>query len=395
MPRPSPSPLAEIAVFGAAAIGEIMLEVLAALGARVVAVADNSPAKQGSDFFGHTVLSSDALKARHGETPVLVAAERHAVEIRAQLDASGFKAILTPEDIINRVDFATMDPARFDTVLWYLARHGLFPPGVHSGPGRLHMPRLNVVVTSRCTLNCEHCSSLMPYYAEQADFDSTRILRSLERVLETVDAIHHVEILGGEPFLNPVMFEVAEMLIASGKVLRIDVVTNGTVAPRPEQARRLAHRRLAVIIDDYGELSTKKDALVVCLTDAGVGHRVFRHWTWADLGGFEPRGLDEKQLDRAFASCHFNNCTELLDGRLYRCPRSSHGTHLGLIPYYAEDVLDVVKGETDREDWRVEFEAFIHEKTHIAACNHCNGNNGDTLVLEPARQIPRGALRAE
>ena len=388
-------PLAEVAVFGAAAIGEVMLEVLAALGTRVVAVADNSPAKQGGDFHGFTVLSIEALKTRHGETPILVAAERHAAEIRAQLDANGFKAILVPEDIIARIDFATMDPARFDTLLWYLARHGTFPPGVHSGPDSLHMPRLNVVVTSRCTLNCEHCSSLMPYYAEQADFDSERMLQSLERILGAVDAVHHVEILGGEPFLNPVMFDVAEMLIATGKVLRIDVVTNGTVVPRPEMALRLAHPRLSVVIDDYGDLSTKKDALVACLTGAGVGHRVLRHWSWADLGGFEPRGLGEEQLDRTFASCNFNSCTELLDGRLYRCPRSSHGTHLGLIPNYAEDILDVAAGDATREGWRARLGAFIHGKTHIAACNHCNGNNGHTLVLQPARQIPRGALRAE
>jgi hypothetical protein len=376
----------EVVIFGASAVGEVLMKVLAALGAQVTAIADNSTTKHDTDFFGFQVLPLGNLLATHPNAPVVVASERYFSEISAQLQVAGFAETFSPKNVVDCIDFKEVDVAKLDSVLWYLARHGKFAQDVRTGDHSLHMPRLNVVVTSRCTLNCEHCSSLMPYYDKQADFDLDVILGSLGTLLDAVDMIYHVEILGGEPLLNKASFDIAEYLLATGKILHIDVITNGTVLPRVDALQRLAHDRLSVVIDDYGDLSTKREALIDRLVEAGVDHRVHRHWTWADLGGFESRELDTESLKETFSACNFNSCTELLDGKLYRCPRSSHGTNLGLIPNFADDVFDLKDMHTGLKPG---LKAFVHDKDSISACNHCNGNSGETLVLEPARQLER------
>jgi len=255
--------------------------------------------------------------------------------------------------------------------------------------GTLHVPRLNVVVTSRCTLNCRHCSSLMPHYETPSDFDLSNIVASLDALFACADLVYHVELLGGEPFLNKDLPIIAKHLLDSQQVLHMDVITNGTVLPPDRMLSALEHDAVSVVIDDYGTLSKRKGALSDALKRHGIDFRVNKHWAWADLGGFEDRHLSEEALTERFRECNFNTCTELLDGKLYRCPRSSHGTKTGMIPEYADDVLDISHFSTNNACDKERTRSFLGDKRFIRACDHCNGNTQASLTLVPAEQKPR------
>jgi len=229
----------------------------------------------------------------------------------------------------------------------------------------------------------------MPHYVNQNDINFSTIIKSLDRIFEFVDLIYHVEILGGEPFLNKNLPLIVEHVLKSGKVLHIDVITNGTVLPPKRVLQMLRHESVTVVIDDYGKLSKRMNAMADSLKALDIDYRINKHWAWADLGEFSSRNLSKQQLALAFKTCNFNSCTELLNGVLHRCPRSSHGANLGLIPKYAKDCINVLDVETSPVNLRAEIRSFFYDKTFIEACNHCDGNSEDTLKLVPAVQVQR------
>jgi organic radical activating enzyme len=383
-----------VVVFGASVMGKILLDSLDLLHLRPVCFCDNDAEKQCERFHGYEVISFESLRREYPHAVMVIAAGRYFSEIKQQLIEAGFKDIFSDADVIGCIDLKATPPDKLQKIVWHAAKLGKLSQIMDIPEGTLHVPRLNVVITSRCTLNCRHCSSLMPYYETPSDFDLSAIVASLDALFACADLVYHVELLGGEPFLNKDLPIIADHLLDSERVLHMDVITNGTVLPPDRMLSALNRDAVSVVIDDYGQLSRKKRSLSDALQRHGIDFRVNKHWAWADLGGFEARHLSEKALTERFRKCNFNTCTELLDGKLYRCPRSSHGTKTGMIPEYAEDYLDISHASTNDPLIKESVKGFLCEKRFIRACDHCNGNTPASLTLMPAEQKPRGENHA-
>jgi len=375
-----------VVVFGASVIGKIVLDSLAILNVRPICFCDNDIQKQHEKFHGYEVISFEKLCANHPDALVVIAAGRYCNEIGQQLNSAGFEGLYSDADVIGCIDFEKTPAKKLQKIIWHLAKLGKLSEIGYLPVDNLHIPRLNVVVTSRCTLRCKHCSSLMPHYKAPSDFDTGKIIASIDKLFACTDLIYHVELLGGEPFLNKKLSVIARHLLDSEKILHMDIITNGTVLPPLEMLESLKHESVSVVIDDYGELSRKADALSDALKRQGIDFRINRHWAWADLGPFESRNLSQEQLAELFAKCNFNSCAELLDGKLHRCPRSSHGTKTGLVPKYTDDFIDIFNGSASNRILKEKLKVFFHDKEFIHACNHCNGNTDDSLTLTPAEQ---------
>jgi len=374
-----------VVIFGASVIGKAVLDCLDILSISPAAFCDNDAIKWTQPFHGRRVISYERLSSEYPDAVVIIAAERYFDEIRDQLAGSGFGDVFSYSEVIGCINVDQVPRQKLGGIMWHLARMGSLSK---RAPGELHVPRLNVVITTRCTLRCHDCSSLMPSYREPSDSEALGVIASVDRVLSAVDLIYHVEVLGGEPFLHPGVFAIAKHLSNTDKVLHVDVVTNGTVLPVEENLRSLAHERLSVVIDDYAGLSKKLAPLSEALARCGVNFRVNRHWAWADLGGFQPRFRAERDLKKLFARCNFNSCAELLDGTLYHCPRSSHGTKTGLVPQFAEDVIPLADLPHDEVGGKAALRKFFLETKYVRACDYCDGNSRDSLTLIPALQRP-------
>jgi len=375
-----------VVVFGASIIGKIVIDLLDILDLQPLCFCDNDVKKQCQLFHGYEVISFVKLCADYPDAPLVIAAGRYFNDIKQQLTNAGFKEIYSDLDVISCIDFKKVPFSKVEKIVWYMAKLGKLSEIRDFPAGSLHIPRLNVVVTSCCTLNCEHCSSLMPYYETQSNFDVSMIIASLDRIFECTNLIYHVEVLGGEPFLYKDLPLIMNHLLGSGKILHIDVISNGTILPTDRVFLALKHENVSVVIDDYGRLSVKKESLVNALKRFGIDYRINKHWAWADLGGFESRKRSEEQLTELFTKCNFNSCTELLDGKLYRCPRSSHGTKIGVVPEYIVDFIDILDLTIKEDFFKEKLRSFLYDKNFIRACDHCSGNSGDSLTLNPAEQ---------
>lgn len=375
-----------VVIFGASIIGKIILDSLDILNVKPLCFCDNDNKKYDEPFHGYKVISLKKLCTEHPDALVVIAAGRYFEEIKQQLSNACFDKIFSDADVIACIDLKNVSSSKLDKIIWHLPKVGMLSKIMDLPKNCLHLPRLNVVVTTRCTLKCKHCSSLITYYDKQSDFDTSRIINSLDRIFSAVDLIDHVELLGGETFLNKDLPLITKHLLDSGKILHIDVITNGTLVPSNEILAAFKHKRVSVVIDDYGELSKKTGALSSLLDKRGIDYRINKHWAWADLGGFESRNLTKGQLEELFVKCNFNSCSELLDGKLYRCPRSSHGTNTAAIPKYENDFIDILDMSVADEDLKKKLKTFFYKKKFIYACDHCSGNTRDSLTLTPAEQ---------
>jgi hypothetical protein len=383
----------QIVIFGASILGEVALQALSMCGLQPVCFGDNDKMKQEKLFHGYRVSGLEEICAKYPDAIIVIGSGRYYAEIYDQIYNKGYRHIYSDSDVINSIDFTTIPYEQVKGIVWRLAQLGQLPRIKNIQPDALHLERLNIVVTERCTLSCKHCSSLMPLYKLPRDCDTALLLKSIDRILECVDFIYHMEILGGETLLNKDLSRIIAKLAQYDNIFQIDIITNGTMLPRHDLLDCLKHDNICVVVNDYGPASKKKDALLNALNNAGVKSRQNKHWAWADLGGFEPRNRDTTSLTKLFQKCNFNTCSELLNGELHRCPRSSHGMNTGMIPRYTEDYIKVYDDKIITAELKEQIRHLFKDKKFICACDYCDGNTSDSLMLEPAEQITQTRSR--
>lgn len=376
-----------VVIFGASILGEVALQALSMCGLEPVCFGDNDKRKQEKLFHGYRVAGLDEIHLKHSDAIIVIAAGRYYKEIHDQISCKGYRNIYSDADVINSIDFNVVPYNQVKGIVWRLAQLGQISRVKNIPTDSLHLQRLNIVVTERCTLSCKHCSSLMPLYKTPKDCDTALLLKSIDRILECVDFIYHMEVLGGETFLNKDLPRIIAKLAQYDKIFQIDVITNGTILPQGDLIDCLKHDNICVIVNDYGSVSKKKDALLEALDKAGIKNRLNKHWAWADLGGFEPRNRDDASLTQLFHKCNFSKCTELLNGELHRCPRSSHGMNSGIIPNYPNDYVKICDNGLIESELKDKIRMLISDKTIIRACDYCDGNTSTSLMLAPAEQI--------
>lgn len=318
-----------LAIFGAGVIGAQIRDY------NPVCFIDNDPNKQKALFYGYKVLSFEAFKKKYPEATIIIAAKRYFDEI--------FEQVFPYYTDVYRASLPLAD-----------------------------LEQLNIVVTTRCTLKCTHCSSLMPFYKHPKDADLKKVIIYIDKLFKCIDSIGRIEVLGGEPFLHKDLPKLIKKL-KTYQIREINVVTNGTIVPK--DVTYLKDPKICVVINTYG---TKVPQLASKLDKAGVSYIKSTHLAWADLGWFQKRNRTKPDLEELFRRCNFNTCTELLEGELHRCPRSSHGMQLGLIPVNS----DFVK-MTDK-DLKDKIKKLMNLKS-IGACNYCDGNIKETLIMEPGK----------
>lgn len=374
-----------VVIFGASVLGEVALTALEICGVKPVCFGDNNFAKQQMPFHGYEVMGIDEICRKYPDAVMVIGAGRYYEEIYQMLSEREYSLIYNDADTIDSMDFSTVPFEKFEKILWRLAQLGKLACLKNIPPEALHLSRLNVVVTERCTLRCTNCSSLMPQYINPKDCNFEILVKSMEAIMQTVDYIYHMEVLGGEPFLNSELSLILRCLALYKTILQIDVITNGTILPPDELIQALKQDNICVVINDYGAASVKKEEVFSTLTAAGINCRINRHWAWADLGGFENRNRTHDELRSLFQRCNFSTCSELLNGQLHRCPRSSHGMNAGLISNHANDYINVLKDASTIDELRNRIRTLVNMEW-ISACQFCNGNINETLILKPAIQ---------
>ena len=94
------------------------------------------------------------------------------------------------------------------------------------------IPRMDFVVTTRCSLRCKYCSNLMPYFKHPKDFDAEFLKDSIDKLLDVADEINEIRVIGGEAFVYKDLAVVLNFLVSNPRICHVNVFTNATILPK-------------------------------------------------------------------------------------------------------------------------------------------------------------------
>ncbi len=180
--------------------------------------------------------------------------------------------------------------------------------------GKIDIPHIEIVLTTRCSLRCESCNNLMQYFDTKNAYTCSleKISESFHALCSVVDSLHYVCIIGGEPLLFKDIAQVISMLENEPKVKSFDIITNGTIRPKEDFLEVLsASSKGYISISDYStspNLTTKLHTAQITQTlkDRNISYNI--RWqdkstSWYDPGRIYKRGRDKEGIVKNFKAC--------------------------------------------------------------------------------------------
>lgn len=231
----------------------------------------------------------------------------------------------------------------------------------------------DVEVVEHCNLNCRCCGSMASLAGEEyLDFEEYK--KDLTRLSElSGGVVHHINILGGEPLLHPMITQILLFAREKFSVGDIRLVTNGILLMQMKQdfweALRTAKIHLAPtkypIRVDYNAIRRKAESM-------GIQFSWFRdvqEWGWLhnkiDITG-------QRNENHSFMHCtNANECGVLSHGKLYPCPKVAKIRHFnrkfGLdLPVTLRDYIDIYREDLTLNDI---MQFYCHS---VPFCRFCN-----------------------
>ncbi len=247
------------------------------------------------------------------------------------------------------------------------------------------IPRISIIITTRCTLQCVNCSQMIPCYTEPYDIDLEDIICSMARILKLVDKCYAVDVLGGEPFLVKEIDRLLEWLKSQEKILQVSFTTNGTVLPDDKTLKALCDNKVLVRVSDYGLL--KQQSNFLSEMERQKIHVIFESgMKWVDAGDGSARSRSIEELRKIYRNCNSGKaCKTLLKGKLYHCSRCANLYDLNKASANVErDVLEIK--ETDEHNMRENMKKFFL-LDYSGACDNCD------LALKQKKYIAAGVQK--
>ena len=200
----------------------------------------------------------------------------------------------------------------------------------------------DIYITECCTLRCDGCIVQTHYFQHPQHIPLNDIVRDVDILMDNVDFVNYVHILGGEPFLYPYLDELIYWIrnsdILNHKIGYFNIITNGTIVPNQRVIKSLQGSNIGVYISDYGEFSTKIDEIEDVCKNYHI--RCLRLGKTVWFNGAQLLQIPTKNEDfinKRFLECinKGNGCKFIRNGRFYYCPFLCNGEVLGLIPKFS------------------------------------------------------------
>lgn len=263
--------------------------------------------------------------------------------------------------------------------------------------GEIHIDRIEIFLTSLCTLNCEKCIAYIPYFKKPVITPLQQLKDDADLLFEKVDYVHKMKLLGGEGFLYPFLIEYVDYLYEhyGNRIGSIRIGTNGTIFPGQAVLEMCKRNQVTVDISDYTKavpnMCMLEDVKAVC-EEIGVAVDVKRTGEeWLDMGfpSNPPEEKTEEGLKGHFHKCAMF-CRQFSKGKYYFCCSNYAAVLAGMFPDDENNYLDFRRKISKKE--LLEFELGFSRKGHTTFCNVCRGcsEEANPCRVEVARQVKRG-----
>lgn len=345
-------------------IGELSKDI------EIVAIIDNDCDKHGF-YKGINVISLERALKENEHVKIIIST--HYEEISHQLKEQG---------LIEDEDFCEINKF-IGTWYWY-NKH------------QLHIPEMHMALTTKCTLNCQHCNMYIPHYKVNGRHQEiSEVLDTIKLYFEATDKTYIFALLGGEPFLYPYLEEVIKYihLHFKEKIGDLVIVTNGTIFPQESVLNLLKECNVKVYISDYSKYVSYNDKLLSLKKRFGeykIEYKIFSALEWLDFGfPHQPLNLSDEA-----AEYHMKRCSPNFKGinekRLYYCHIVWSAVKSGLLPEVEDDYFELKELAEITDFYKIsilEYYLGYMPNAYVSLCKKCNGcDSSNKNVVMPAIQ---------
>ena len=258
---------------------------------------------------------------------------------------------------------------------------------------------ISVLITSKCTLNCEFCSSGIPYHTKQRHIPVEEVVLQVKQALDIYKNagvyVTHLDLLGGEPLLHPELLDIIRGVYQYRDMFHeLRILTNGTLIPDETLLKGIQKldqtMKVFFIVSNYGQLSARFDRICALLEERGINYRV-DEYSGDDqyFGGWVSYGQDgivQGTTEARFRGCAFchSGVAEIFDGKLFPCVRTLalHTTGREVLP---EDEYIVLQDSLEINTKKLS--SFMKREVPFSCCEHCTGLNKSAKRYPAARQV--------
>ncbi len=200
--------------------------------------------------------------------------------------------------------------------------------------GKIEIPFVEAILTTKCTLKCRNCSNLIPEYDKHMhpQISVDEYLHDMDVLLEKVSYIHRFKIHGGEPMLCDRLPEIIDKCCSNAKIGEVRMSTNATIMPNEVLIKSFCHEKFVLFISNYQCSSNNAKKLIEICRKHGIKYRFDDNQTWVKYGDVTKHNKPIEQLIQERKLCCMAKCIAMLNGKIFLCSRQANATQMGLIP---------------------------------------------------------------
>lgn len=228
----------------------------------------------------------------------------------------------------------------------------------------LIIPHLELHISDRCNLNCKGCTHFSPLFNEENAILEKKI-DDVRKIKKLFDEIFRIDILGGEPLLNPELKKYVQILRKELPRTFIQIYTNGLLIPRLEDEvlKTIYDLNIGVSISEYRPTHLMIDEIRKRLDAFNIRYHIAE---------YDNKQVFNKPISLSNSSkypymCISDGCITISDGKISRCPTLMYikkfNEYFGLqLPEDGIFDIDIYKdGKLLLEDMKKE----------VPLCKHC------------------------
>jgi organic radical activating enzyme len=346
----------------------------------VSAFCDNESRKTKKPFCGLKVVHTPDLK-KHFPNARFVIAHHNIKDCSRQLDELGYSEIYSSLELLKNYEVSKY---KHRVTQYYMTSKILVSRATHDlyfDDSKTFLRSIDVMITTKCSMNCKNCANLMQYYVDAKNTDD-KIIEAVELLSKNVDYIGEFRVIGGEPLMNKNWANIINNIIAKNSDRRVLVYTNGTVCPKDEDLKTFKDKNVNFYITDYGKLSKNVNLMEESLKKHGIGYMRKPADNWVDCSNVKQHKRSASSLKQVFKECCAKKFYTLLNGKLYTCPFIANAANLKAIPDNKADYVDLF---SNSDDLKKKIRRLINMENFFPACDFCDGRPNDpTTALEYA-----------
>ena len=254
---------------------------------------------------------------------------------------------------------------------------------------------VHTAVTMRCTFNCKNCNMFVPYYHKKIDYSFDELKQMYDLFFKYVDYTFCITLLGGEPFISPILGEIIDYLGSkySEKIVVINIISNGSIVPNDDLIEVIVRNKVLVYLSDYSATISYKSKfmqVVKKLQENNVEYDLRISDNWKNFGF----PVDVPNINSRDMEEHMRSCAPIFhglnDNKFYYCHVAWSAEKAGLYKLSDKDYVDLNSLDLKNKRNIIQHALGNMESKYVSLCKICGGCGDDNPdVVKAAVQMEK------